>query len=933
MAMKQPDPSSKVIGTPAFWPVLLLLTGVLVALFGRALHPDYTVFSNDGPLGAISARFIAAPASFAGMWQDLNWVGTHGGALPPNISGLLFWVLGPLGFSKIYAPFSLLFVGLSAWFCLRQFRFAPLACLLGGLAATLNADFFATACWGVCSQPIAFGLNFLALGLLADQTSARRWVRVVLAGFAVGLGVMEAYDLGALFSLAVAAFVVVQAVTQDGPPVRRALQGLARLALVAVFAGFIATTTLLTLVMTQVKGVVGMAQDEETRARRWHEATQWSIPKREALGIFVPGLFGFRMDTPGGGAYWGGVGRDAAWDRYLASDRQGPLPGGFFRYGGGSTYAGVLVLLVAAWAVAQSFRRRDSFFSTAERKMIWFWLAVVVVSALLMFGRFAPFYQFFYALPYASTIRNPAKFLHILMWALVVLFGYGMHGLATLYLKPAANTGRALVAQVSAWWKQVAGFERKWAIGMFAAVGAALLAWLLYAAQRSSVVAHLADLNRLQEMQRSVQPDPVAAEAAAQATIGFSLGQVGWAVGFLILAVALLTLIVSGYFNGRRVRVAAVLLVLVLAVDLGWQNRPFVVTLNWREKYVEAGNNPVIEFLRQNAQEHRISNIPEWVPRAFQLDPRLAQAEGIFQSVYGTEWTQHLFPYNNIQTLNVVQMPRRPLEYDAFEQALQFDFTPNTLHHVVRRWQLSNTRYLAAAAPLADVLNQGFDAEEQRFHTRLRFEFYQTRDGGPILTRTNSQGAFALIEFTGTLPRAKLYTDWQVATHDPERIETWTNNLRRVFPPGYPLALDSLATNDLATLEWLARKSFDPAAAVLLAEPLPVAPVTNAPPGTVRHVSYTPKHIVLETQSAAPAVLLLNDKHDPNWRVTVDGQPAELLRCNYLMRGVAVPAGEHRVEFQFAPPRGPFFVSLAAIALGFLLLGVLMFPGRRVPPG
>lgn len=145
-------------------------------------------------------------------------MGTNGGALPPNLSGLLFWVLGPLGFSKIYAPFSLLFVGLSAWFCLRQFRFAPLACLLGGLAATLNADFFATACWGVCSQPIAFGLNFLALGLLADLTSPHRWIRVMLAGFAVGLGVMEAYDIGALFSLAVAAFVVVQAFNAAGSP-------------------------------------------------------------------------------------------------------------------------------------------------------------------------------------------------------------------------------------------------------------------------------------------------------------------------------------------------------------------------------------------------------------------------------------------------------------------------------------------------------------------------------------------------------------------------------------------------------------------------------------------------------------------------------------------------------------------------------------------
>ena len=49
-----------------------------------------------------------------------------------------------------------------------------------------------------------------------------------------------------------------------------------------------------------------------------------------------------------------------------------------------------------------------------KRARIW-WLvhqwAGLKFSLLLSFGRHAPFYQLFYALPYASTIRNPGKFL------------------------------------------------------------------------------------------------------------------------------------------------------------------------------------------------------------------------------------------------------------------------------------------------------------------------------------------------------------------------------------------------------------------------------------------------------------------------------------------------------------------------------------------
>jgi hypothetical protein len=593
----------------------------------------------------------------------------------------------------------------------------------------------------------------------------------------------------------------------------------------------------------------------------------------------------------------------------------------------------MLVLLVAAWAAAQSFRGNKSFFTPAQRRMIWFWLGIMLVSLLLMFGRYAPFYQFFYALPYASTIRNPAKFLHVLEWVLLIVFAYGIHGLATLYLDPAAAVGRNLASHVSAWWKRVVGFDRRWVKASFAAVAVAGLAWLVFYAMRGRLEAHLSDLNQIQQASSGQQADLSAADAAAQATVRFSLRQAGWAVGFMALTTGLLALVTSGYFNGPRTRAAGVLLGLLLIVDLGWQNRPYVVIVNWKEKYVEAGDNPVIQFLRQDAYEHRVAGLPRWLVQAFRADPRIAQAEGMFQQVYGIEWTQHLFQYYNIQTLDVVQMPRRPVEYEAFEQALQFTFSSNTLHVVARRWQLTNTRYLLGTAPLVEVLNQVFDPGQKRFEMRMLFEFYQDWAGGPILTRTNTTGPFALIEFTGALPRAKLFTNWQVVHYDPEAVASWLDEVRRAYPPDYPITLNtnSIPANDLATLAILVRKSFDPAQTVLLAEPVNLPPSTNTAPGRVEFVSYAPKHIVLKAESEGPAVLLLNDRYDPNWQVFVDGRRADLLRCNYVMRGVAVPAGEHRIEFHFRPPLQAFYVSLAAVALGIGLLAFLCLGRQREP--
>jgi uncharacterized membrane protein YfhO len=105
---------------------------------------------------------------------------------------------------------------------------------------------------------------------------------------------------------------------------------------------------------------------------------------------------------------------------------------------------------------------------------------------------------------------------------------------------------------------------------------------------------------------------------------------------------------------------------------------------------------------------------------------------------------------------------------------------------------------------------------------------------------------------------------------------------------------------------------------------------TNQNAGTVEFTSYAPKDIVFKADAATPSVLLLNDRYDPNWKVWVDGKPEPLLRCNYLMRGVYLTPGSHKVEFRFEPPVNTIYVSVAAIAVGLLLCGLLVVV--RDPP-
>jgi uncharacterized membrane protein YfhO len=73
---------------------------------------------------------------------------------------------------------------------------------------------------------------------------------------------------------------------------------------------------------------------------------------------------------------------------------------------------------------------------------------------------------------------------------------------------------------------------------------------------------------------------------------------------------------------------------------------------------------------------------------------------------------------------------------------------------------------------------------------------------------------------------------------------------------------------------------------------------------------------------------VLSDVHFPGWRATVDGSEVPIERVDYLLRGVAVQGGEHRIVMTYAPWswRAGWIVSLLA-ALG--LLAAAMWKGGR----
>ena len=93
---------------------------------------------------------------------------------------------------------------------------------------------------------------------------------------------------------------------------------------------------------------------------------------------------------------------------------------------------------------------------------------------------------------------------------------------------------------------------------------------------------------------------------------------------------------------------------------------------------------------------------------------------------------------------------------------------------------------------------------------------------------------------------------------------------------------------------------------------------------TVKLVSYKPNHLIYEASSPKDGVVVFSEiYYQPGWQVTIDGQPADIARANYILRAMNVPAGTHTIEMRFDPQSLHVTEGIAYGALILLLIGVI----------
>lgn len=105
--------------------------------------------------------------------------------------------------------------------------------------------------------------------------------------------------------------------------------------------------------------------------------------------------------------------------------------------------------------------------------------------------------------------------------------------------------------------------------------------------------------------------------------------------------------------------------------------------------------------------------------------------------------------------------------------------------------------------------------------------------------------------------------------------------------------------------------------------------------GSIALTDYQPNHLTYQSNSTSEQFAVFSEiwyGPDKGWQAYIDGQPAEHIRANYILRAMRIPAGQHKVEFRFDPPafhRGKTVSLIASSIILLALFGCIFYFGRN----
>jgi hypothetical protein len=154
----------------------------------------------------------------------------------------------------------------------------------------------------------------------------------------------------------------------------------------------------------------------------------------------------------------------------------------------------------------------------------------------------------------------------------------------------------------------------------------------------------------------------------------------------------------------------------------------------------------------------------------------------------------------------------------------------------------------------------------------------------------------------------------------PGLEQVYQENQIKVYQVGDPLPRawmvyrTTMVSGDQA-IDRLNAQGFDPRLTAILAPgaEVPALSGQEIPTGSAQVIESVPGRLVLDLSSGGDGLLVISQPYYPGWRARLDDQDVPVLRVDYMLQGVSVSAGHHRLELVYRLSLLPAAISLIAL--------------------
>lgn len=130
--------------------------------------------------------------------------------------------------------------------------------------------------------------------------------------------------------------------------------------------------------------------------------------------------------------------------------------------------------------------------------------------------------------------------------------------------------------------------------------------------------------------------------------------------------------------------------------------------------------------------------------------------------------------------------------------------------------------------------------------------------------------------------------------------------------------------------------NFDPGSEAIVHQEFSnyIADISPQKNGTIVLDEYQPNHLTYTSNTASEQFAVFSEIwYGPGkgWKAYIDGEPVEHVRVNYILRGMKIPPGQHKIEFKFEPAVYSRGKTISFISSLLILLGLIGVAAKNYP--